>query len=81
MSQIFDAMYQYDKNTFSIIHNKYQTPELGDFARVFHRTALHKKEGGSNQLKIIEITETRDHKTDPNQNISIVVLENQNTVL
>ena len=78
MSQKFTAMYQYDQNTFSIVHGKSQKPEVGDFAIVVHKTSLHVPDHPNrNQLKISEIIETRSHKTCPNSNISVVVLEKQ----
>jgi len=65
-------MFQYEKDVFSVIHPVHTTPEIGDSARVYHKTSLHKPNRSSQDLNIIEVLETRKHRTDVNNMISIV---------
>lgn len=71
------AMFQYENDVFSVIHSKGLTPEVNDQATVYHKTKLHAKNRATNDLNIIEILETRNHKTDPDRLISIVRCEPQ----
>ncbi len=73
----FISMYQYTKDTFSVIHTSELKPQKNDQATVFHKTMLHAKNRTTNALNIIEIIETRPHKTDHTKMISIVRCENQ----
>jgi hypothetical protein len=73
----FTAMFQYEKDTFSVVHQKGLQPEPNDTATVYWKTLLHKKERSSHGLNIVEVLETRNHKTDPNSLISIVKCEPQ----
>lgn len=70
-------MYQYTKDTFSVIHTQDLHPQINDSTTVFWKTALHVKNSNSNNLNIIEIVETRPHKTDLSKLISIVRCETQ----
>jgi hypothetical protein len=72
----FTAMFQYEKDVFSVIH-KGNAPEINDKAQVHWKTLLHKRDRQNNDLNIIEVIETRDHKTDPASFITIVKCENQ----
>ncbi|KPE51004.1 hypothetical protein [Chryseobacterium indologenes] len=71
------AMFQYSKDTFSVIHSPNLIPEINDTATVYHKTLLHKPNRTDNKLNIIEIIETREHKTDPASSITIVRCEAQ----
>ena len=71
------AMYQYGVDTFSVVHTPNLKPEVNDTSTVYHKTTLHKKNRTSNALNIVEIIETRPHKTDLNLCISIVRCEPQ----
>lgn len=71
------VMYQYTVDTFSVIHSKGLTPEINDTATCYHKTSLHKRDRTSNALNIIEVIETRPHKTDAKSSISIVKCEHQ----
>lgn len=71
------AMFQYGHDTFSVIHSPNLKPEINDTATVYHKTKLHKRDRANNALNIIEVVETRPHKTDPNSLISIVKCEPQ----
>lgn len=70
-------MYQYTADTFSVIHPKDLTPQINDSATCYHKTLLHKRDRTSNALNIIEVIETRPHKTDAKSLISIVKCEHQ----
>lgn len=74
----YTCMAQIGADTFTVIHLPAIKPEINDGAMVFHKTALHKRDRTSNVLKIIEVLETRPHKTDPNNLISVVRCEAQN---
>lgn len=73
------SMFQYEKDVFSVIHTNEQQPEIGDSANVFHKTTLHAKNRANNELRIIEVLETKPHKVDPLRKISIVRCEPQMT--
>lgn len=73
----FISMFQYEKDVFSVVHKADLIPQVNDSATVYHRTALHKREKTTNALNIIEVMETRNHKTDPKSMISIVKCEPQ----
>ncbi|WP_157445720.1 hypothetical protein [Chryseobacterium indologenes] len=66
------AMFQYGKDKFSVIHTSNLKPEIGDTASVYHKTILHIPNRTSNMLNIIEVIETRPHKTAPYSLITIV---------
>lgn len=70
-------MFQYSEDTFSVIHHQNLTVEVNDQARVYHKTKLHRPNKTSHDLNIVEVLETRDHKTDPSSKISIVRCEPQ----
>lgn len=74
----YTCMAQTGADTFTVIHSPAIKPEVNDGAMVYHRTLLHKKDRTSNVLNIIEVLETRPHKTDPNSLISVVKCEAQN---
>jgi len=71
------SMFQYSKDTFSVIHNINTEVHVNDSALVYHKTLLHAKNRATNELNIIEVIECRSHKTDPTKLISIVKCENQ----
>lgn len=70
-------MFQYSKDTFSVIHPMNTEVYINDTANVFHKTLLHAKNRSNNELNIIEVIECRSHKTDPAKLISIVRCEAQ----
>lgn len=70
-------MFQYGKDTFSVIHNLNTEVHVNDSANVFQKTALHSKNRQNNELNIVEVLECRPHKTDPTKLISIVKCEAQ----
>lgn len=70
-------MFQYTDDTFSVINSKGLTPAVNDQARVYHKTKLHKVNKTTHDLNIVEVLETRAHKTDPTSLISIVRCEPQ----
>lgn len=74
----FVSMYQYKKDVFSVIHPKNITVEIGDEATVFHKTSLRKQNRNTRNLPIVEVLETRAHKTDDKSLITIVRCEEQN---
>lgn len=73
----FTAMFQYSADTFSVVHNNSLKPSPNDSATVYWKTGLHKKNRSSHNLNIVEVLETRTHKTDPYSLISIVRCESQ----
>lgn len=70
-------MFQYSADTFSVVHNNASRPNPNDSATVYWKTTLHRKNRSSHSLNIVEVLETRSHKTDPYALISIVRCESQ----